>query len=367
MKFEEMDINKNIVDILKKENIVETTEIQKISIPIIKDSRDVMAQSETGSGKTLAFAIPIVEGVEKGEGIQALILTPTRELANQIEEEMKKIAGYKDLKIVNIHGGVPIAPQIKKLKTAEMVVGTPGRIIDHMRRGTINFSNVKYMVIDEADRMLDMGFIDDVGRIIRQTPKERQTMLFSATLPPEVKRLSARYMKKPEVLHTNRMVDPKLLNQFYLESEGKEKMNVLAKLIKKEKPEKCLIFTNTRVQADKVSKNLRLMGFSANVLHGGLNQARRDKIMANFRNGRIRILVATDVASRGLDVKEITHIFNYDVPGRAEDYIHRIGRTARAGKDGKAVTLLCRRDHAPFRRILNKFNLPIKRLNRQNI
>jgi len=367
MRFEDMGIHKEIVDILEREEIIEATEIQKISIPVIKNGKDIMAQSETGSGKTLAFAIPMVEEVEKDKGIQALILTPTRELANQIEGELRKIASYKELKIANIHGGVPIPPQIKKLRTAEIVVGTPGRILDHMRRGTIDFSGVKYMVIDEADRMLDMGFIDDVGRIIRQTPGERQTLLFSATLPPEVKRLSARYMKKPETIHTNRMVDPGLLNQFYLESEGREKMEMLARLIKRENPEKCLIFTNTRIEADRVSKKLRLMGFSANVLHGGLAQARRDRIMANFRNGRIRILVATDVASRGLDVKEITHIFNYDVPGRAEDYIHRIGRTARAGKDGKAVTLLSRRDHAPFRRILNKFNLPIKRINRQNL
>ncbi len=352
-----MNVDRDIIGILEKENIKEATEIQRLSIPLIRAGKDIIAQSETGSGKTLAFSIPIIENVD-GNGIEAVILTPTRELANQIEGEIKKISS---LAVANIHGGVPIAPQIKMLRYAAVVVATPGRMLDHIRRKTVDLSRVKMFVIDEADRMLDMGFIDDVEKIIKKTPKERQTMLFSATIPPEIKGLAARYMNNAEIILTKRMVDPKLLNQYYLESEEKDKINKIADLLKKEQPEKCLIFTNTRVKTDKVAKKLDSMGLKAASIHGGHTQARRDSIMNSFRNGNTKILVATDVASRGLDVKNITHVLNYDVPKNTDDYIHRIGRTARAGKAGKAITILARHDHAALRRIIRRYDIQIKK------
>ncbi len=352
-----MNVNKNIINILERENIIEATEIQRLTIPLIREGKDVIAQSETGSGKTLAFAIPIVERID-GKGIQAVILTPTRELANQIEEQFKKIC---ECSIANIHGGVPIMPQIKRLRYANIVVATPGRLLDHIRRRTIEFSNVKILVIDEADRMLDMGFIDDVKRIIKKMPGERQTMLFSATIPPEIKGLTTRYMKNAEIVLTKRMVDPKLLNQYYVESEEGCKIERMAELLRKEEPEKCLIFTNTRVKTDIVAKKLSLAGFKAASIHGGLSQARRDAIMNSFRKGKTKILVATDVASRGIDVKNISHVLNYDVPKNTEDYIHRIGRTARAGSAGKAITMLARHDHAALRRIIRRYGIEIQK------
>jgi len=357
MEFREMNVGMDIINILEKENIKDATEIQRLSIPLIRTGKDIIAQSETGSGKTLAFSIPIVENIN-GNGIEAVILTPTRELANQIENEIKKIC---ECNIANIHGGVPIVPQIKMLRYAAIVVATPGRMLDHIRRKTIDLSLVKMLVIDEADRMLDMGFIDDVERIIKKMPKERQTMLFSATIPPEIKGLAARYMKNAEIILTKRMVDPKLLNQYYLESEEDGKINKIADLLKKEEPEKCLIFTNTRVKTDRVAKKLNSMGLRAASIHGGHTQARRDSIMNSFRKGKIKVLVATDVASRGLDVKDITHVLNYDVPKNTEDYIHRIGRTARAGKAGKAITILAKHDHAALRRIIRRYDIQIKK------
>lgn len=359
MKFEEMNIDENIINILEKESIRKPTEIQRLALPIIKEGKDIIGQSETGSGKTLAFSIPIVENIEVGKGIQAVILTPTRELSNQIEKELLKISHFKGIKIANIHGGVPIAPQIRRLCHAEVVVATPGRMLDHMRRGTIKFSNVRYVVIDEADRMLDMGFIDDVEKIIKKMPKERQTMMFSATIPYEIKRLSARYMKNAAIIITKRMVDPNLLNQYYVECREEEKIDKLSKFL--DENVKCLIFANTRIKTDKIAKKLQAKGFKANGLHGGLSQARRDKTIADFRNGKIKILIATDVASRGLDIKDITYVFNYDVPKNSDDYIHRIGRTARAGKEGKAITLLSKQDHSPLRKIIRKYGLGIKK------
>jgi ATP-dependent RNA helicase DeaD len=251
-----------------------------------------------------------------------------------------------------IYGGVPIEPQTMGLRNADIVVGTPGRILDHVNRRTINLAHVRFLVVDEADRMLDMGFIEDVEKIINLTPKTRQTMLFSATIPDPVFRISKRYMRNPIRIRTQKYVRADLLNQVYYDVMDNEKFSLLVHLIKKEDPKLAMIFCGRRTTSDAVYKNLVSNGVNAKVIHGGLEQEKRERIMREMHAGNIRILVATDVASRGLDIKGVTHIFNYDVPEKSDDYIHRIGRTARVGKSGKAITLLSPSDHQNFRRIL---------------
>jgi ATP-dependent RNA helicase DeaD len=251
-----------------------------------------------------------------------------------------------------IYGGVPMEPQIMGLRNADIVVGTPGRILDHVNRRTINFAHVRFLVIDEADRMLDMGFIDDVEKIINITPRTRQTMLFSATIPDPVYRISKRYMKTPVRIRTQRYVKSEFLHQTYYDVMDNEKFSLLVHLVKKENPALAIVFCGRRTTSDAVYKNLNSNGINAKVIHGGLEQEKRERIMKEVHAGSIQVLVATDVASRGLDIKGVTHIFNYDVPEKSDDYTHRIGRTARAGKSGKAITLLAPADHQNFRRIL---------------
>jgi len=354
MTFESLGIDKKILEVLKRAGFEKPTPIQRECIPAIAQGKDIIAQPETGSGKTLAFAIPIMEKIEQGKGIQALIVTPTRELANQIHREFLKLTIYKMASIRAIYGGVPMEPQVMGLRNADVVVGTPGRILDHVNRRTVNFAHVRFLVIDEADRMLDMGFIDDVEKIVNITPRTRQTMLFSATVPDPVYRISKRYMKEPARIRTQRYVKADLLNQFYYDVMDNEKFSLLVYLIKKEDPKLAMIFCGRRTTADAVARNLAANGVNAKVIHGGLEQEKREKIMSEMHAGGINVLVATDVASRGLDIKGVTHIFNYDVPDKSDDYTHRIGRTARAGKSGKAITLLSPPDHQSFRRILQE-------------
>lgn len=352
MSFEKLGIEPRILDILRKAGFEKPMPIQRECIPLIKQGKDVIAQSETGSGKTLAFAIPIMEKVEHGKGIQALVVTPTRELANQITKEFLKLTAYKMAHITSVYGGVPIEPQIDSLRSADIVIGTPGRILDHLERRTINLSGVKYLVLDEADRMLDMGFIDDVERIIHYTPKHRQTMLFSATIPGPVHRISQRYMRSPVSIETDKNVKPELLRQVYYDVRENEKFSMLMHLIEKEKPKLALVFCGRRTTADAVARNLQANGVNAKVIHGGLEQGKREKIISDTHLGNVHVLVATDVASRGLDIKGITHVFNFDIPDKRDDYIHRIGRTARAGKSGLAVAIISDPDYDNFRRIL---------------
>jgi ATP-dependent RNA helicase DeaD len=352
MSFEKLGIEPRILDILRRAGFEKPMPIQRKCIPLVKEGKDVIAQSETGSGKTLAFAIPIMEKIERGKGIQALVVTPTRELANQITKEFLKLTAYKMVHITSVYGGVPIEPQIDALRTADVVIGTPGRILDHLERRTINLSNVRHLVLDEADRMLDMGFIDDVERIIRHTPRNRQTMLFSATIPGPVYGISQRYMEHPVSIETERHVKPEFLRQVYYDVMENEKFSVLVHLIRKENPKLAMVFCGRRHTADAVAKNLQIQGINAVVIHGGLEQNKRERIISDTHAGSVQVLVATDVASRGLDIKGVTHVFNYDVPDKKDDYIHRIGRTARAGKSGLAITILADPDYDNFRRIL---------------
>ncbi|MGB8215909.1 MAG: DEAD/DEAH box helicase [Candidatus Methanoperedens sp.] len=336
------------------------SEIQEKSIPLILAGKDVIAGSATGSGKTLAFAAGILQNSERGKGIQALVLTPTRELAEQVANALIKFSKYRPLEIIAVYGGVGISPQIKGLKTADVVVGTPGRILDHIERSTVKFGNVKTLVLDEADRMFDMGFKDDVERIIRKCPTERQTLLFSATITKDVVRLSRSHMKKPLQVSVDSFVDPKKLVQTYYEVGDEMKLSLLVHLLKHEDSDLVMVFCNTKRNTDKVAKNLRFSGIDAQAIHGGLTQGKRNDVMRSFHSGKSRVLVCTDVAARGLDIEGVSHVYNYDIPRESKQYIHRIGRTARAGAEGKAINILSRSDYDNFSAVLKENDVDIK-------
>ncbi len=362
MKFENMNIEESILGSLNDIGFEQPTRIQSETIPIIKQGYDVIGQSKTGSGKTAAFGIPLVEKVVKGDRIQALVLAPTRELALQIATDLKKFSRFKGLYIQTVYGGVSFGPQINGLRRAEIVVGTPGRILDHMQRGNMDLGNLRIFVLDEADRMIDMGFIDDIAKIERNIPKNRQTLLFSATMPDSLLRIRERFTRNAKKIKTKTKVEENILKQYYCDIDYKRKFSLLVHLIEQEKPNLAIIFCRTRRDSDLVARNLQDNGINATVLHGGLSQQRREKVMENFHKGITRFLVATDVAGRGLDIKNVTHIFNYNIPKNAEDYTNRIGRTARAGQPGKAISLLIKDDHDSFRRIIRNFSYDIKKM-----
>ena len=357
MSFEEMKIDSRLLQAIKEMKFTTPTEIQEKSLPPVLSGKDVIAQSMTGSGKTLVFAVSIIQSIESGKGIQALVLAPTRELANQISEEFRKLSKHKRVAIVEVFGGVSMEPQIHGLQRGEIVIGTPGRILDHMRRGTVNFSRTRTLVLDEADRMLDMGFIDDIRTIINQLPQQRQTMLFSATMPDEILYIARRYMHDPVRVKAQAHVAKHLLKQFYYDVKSEYKVSTLIHLIEKEKPTLAIVFCSTRTTTDIVAHNMEKRGIEARAIHGGLTQSRRTSVLEGFHRGRPHILVATDVAARGLDIKNVSHIFNFDIPKNAEEYTHRIGRTARIGKEGKAISMLSNHDHESFRKIFSKFEI----------
>ncbi|HLC39333.1 MAG TPA: DEAD/DEAH box helicase [archaeon] len=362
MKFEEMGIEENVLDSLSAIGFEKPTRIQLETIPIIKQGFDVIGQSETGSGKTAAFGIPLIEKVERNGKLQALVLAPTRELALQIEGDLRRFAQFKKLFIQAVYGGVSMSPQISGLRRAEIVVGTPGRVLDHMERGTLDASNLKIFVLDEADKMLDMGFVEDIQIIERHIPKNRQTLLFSATMPDTLEKIKEHFTRNAKKIRTEIQVREDLLKQFYCDIDQSSKFSLLVHLINKEKPKLGIIFCNSRREADSIAKNLQENGINATALHGGLTQNRREHIMQEFHRGIIEILVATDVAARGLDIKNVTHIFNFSIPRNIDDYANRIGRTARAGESGVAISLLSRDDHNLFRQILRTFSYNIEKM-----
>jgi len=366
MKFEEMNIEKSVSDSLVGMGFENPTKIQLETIPLIKQGFDVIGQSETGSGKTAAFGIPLVEKVVKSKGIQALVLAPTRELSIQIAKELSKFSHLKGLYIQTVYGGVSMEPQISGLRKAEIVVGTPGRMLDHMRRGTFDAKNIKIFVLDEADKMIDMGFIEDIEDIERNIPENRQTLLFSATMPDSLIEMRNRFTKNAKKIKTQTNVREDILKQYYCDVDYKMKFSILVHLINQEKPELAIIFCNSRRDAGSVARNLQYNDINATELHGGLTQQRRETVMESFHKGETKILVATDVAARGLDIKNVTHIFNYGIPKSAEDYTNRIGRTARAGETGKAISLLSRDDHDSFRRIIHSFSFEIEKMEVQD-
>ena len=340
----------------------EMTDIQKKSIPLIQEGKDVIGQSQTGSGKTAAFGFPMLEKVQYNHGIQSLVLVPTRELCEQLTSELIKFSKYKRTNITAIYGGVSISPQFGNLRHADIVVGTPGRILDHLQRGTINLSKVSILVLDEADKMFEMGFIDDVKRIISQVPRERQTLLFSATISNQVHDIVQNYMKNPAKIKVQSYVEQEKMAQYFYNVNSRDKFSFLIHILKNEPPKLAIIFCATRKRVDVVGTNLNKNGIRCLILHGGLSQNMRKKSIEMFHKNEAKVLVASDVAARGLDIKNVSHIINYDVPKTSKEYIHRIGRTARAGKEGKVISLISEPDHDNFRNVLGDRSLVVQQL-----
>ena len=361
--FAEMPISEKVQRAVADQGWETLTPIQALALPELLEGEDVVGLAQTGSGKTAAFAIPLIESLDrKPRGVQALVLVPTRELAAQAATEISGLSKYDPVRPVVLCGGVGIGPQIKALKNRSnsVVVGTPGRILDHLQRGTLRLDAVRYLVLDEADRMLDMGFAPDVGRILSHTPeKERQTALFSATMPAEIRGMVKRHMRSPRYL-TVKSEAPTVdtVEQVYYKMDGRDKTRALRALIDAEKDPVAIVFRRTKHGATKLHRQLEKSGYKAALLHGGKSQAQRTKTLEGFTKGRTRILVATNVASRGLDIPNVSHVVNYDLPEDTETYVHRIGRTARAGKEGVAVTLVGEAEVRDFEKI--RRSLPVE-------
>ncbi|MCM3627214.1 DEAD/DEAH box helicase [Paenibacillus glycanilyticus] len=363
-EFISMGIIPELTDVLQSNGITSPTPVQKKAIPVLLAGQDVIAQAQTGTGKTIAFTLPILQRIDVNkEQVQALILTPTRELAIQITSELKKLASAVGAKVLAAYGGQDVDAQIRKLNNApHIVVATPGRLTDHMRRETINLGKLKMLVLDEADQMLHMGFLPEVQNIVEQTPRARQTMLFSATMPDQIKRLAENYMKVPvdiKIQSANVTLDN--IKQLVIETTDRGRQKALISMIESQRPYLAVIFCRTKVRAKKLNKDLQDHGFESDELHGDLTQAKREQVMKRFRDAKLQILVATDVAARGLDVEGVTHVFNYDVPTDSEIYIHRIGRTGRAGQRGIAITIASPYDRAAVAHIERSINAILER------
>ncbi len=367
VKFSEMQLAKEIVDALNDAGLVEAFPIQETAMPHILNGEDVIGQAHTGSGKTFAFSLPIIQGIDPStKGVAALILVPTRELAVQVREHIKKVSKYTGVKSIPIYGGASLNMQIGSLRWGQqIVVATPGRLIDLMERRAISLRNVRYLVLDEADRMLDMGFINDIEFIIRHIPKHRQTLLFSATMPKEIIKLSEKYMKHPvKILLDEDEMSVDLIEQTYLVVEERSKLDHLTEILNQTKG-RVLIFCSTKRRTRFLSKDLYARGFRTVEIHGDLSQNQREHALMRFREGKTRILVATDVAARGIDIPMIEQVINFDVPMDPLMYFHRIGRTARAGESGKALTLVSQHQYDDFQNILKHTEAFVKQLNEE--
>ena len=362
--FRDFPIDKKIIRSIEEMGFEEATPIQEKVIPIVLEGKDVIGQAQTGTGKTAAFGIPLIELIDPEEqNIQGIVITPTRELAIQVAEELQKISKFKRVGVLAIYGGQEIDRQIRALKKKpQIIVGTPGRLQDHLRRRTIRLQEIRTVVLDEADEMLDMGFFEEIQVIMESIPEERQTLLFSATMPPKIKELAVRFLKNPEHIS----VIPKELtvpniDQLYVEVPEREKFDSLCRLIDIDNPELSIVFGRTKRRVDELSEGLVVRGYQAAGIHGDLTQRQRDDVMRKFREGHLDILVATDVAARGLDISGVTHVYNFDIPQDPESYVHRIGRTGRAGKKGVAVTFVVPREVEYLRTIERIAKTKLKR------
>ncbi len=363
-KFEELELNPAILRAVEEMGFEEMSPIQANAIPVILEGRDVVGQAQTGTGKTAAFGIPLLQKINpKERHLQAVVLCPTRELAIQVAEEIRKLGTFlHGIKILPVYGGQEISKQIRSLKSGvQIIIGTPGRVMDHMRRKTVKFDHVNMVILDEADEMLNMGFRDDIETILSETPQERQTVLFSATMPAPILEIARTYQKDAEMIRVvkKELTVPKI-EQYYYEVTPKNKEEVLSRLLDMYNPKLSLVFCNTKKQVDELTAALQGRGYFAEGLHGDLKQQQRDRVMHSFRNGKTEILVATDVAARGIDVDDVEAVFNYDVPQDDEYYVHRIGRTGRAGREGRAFTLVVGREIYKLKDIMRYCKTKIK-------
>lgn len=349
-----LGVGGHLVNILKKNGISDPTDVQTQVIPKAFAGEDIIAQSQTGTGKTLAFLLPILQKINiEAPYLQGLIITPTRELAIQITKEVEKYAPACNVNSLALYGGQDVERQIKRLKgSPHLIVGTPGRIADHILRKTVDFSHISMLVLDEADVTLNMGFIKEVEYIIKMTPGRRQTMLFSATIPKGLKNLAAQYMKKTELIRIqSRHVTLDEIQELIVETSEEGKIDALCSIIDKTNPFLAIVFCKTKARSSEVNDALLRKGYASDELHGDLSQAKRNHVMRRFRDAKLQILVATDIAARGLDIEGVSHIFNYDIPQDVESYIHRIGRTGRAGGTGVAYTFVTSKDHEALKMI----------------
>jgi ATP-dependent RNA helicase DeaD len=345
--FQELGLSKELMKAIRRMGFEQATPIQAETIPLSLQNKDVIGQAQTGTGKTAAFGIPLIEKIDiNSDTIQAIVVAPTRELAIQVSEELYKIGATKRVRVLPIYGGQDIERQIRALKKRpHVIVGTPGRIIDHINRKTLHLQHVHTVVLDEADEMLNMGFIDDIEAILSQVPAERQTLLFSATMPEPIRRIAERFMNNPHLVKVKakEMTVPNI-EQYYLEIHEKKKFDTLTRLLDIQAPELAIVFGRTKRRVDELAEALNLRGYAAEGIHGDLSQAKRLSVLRKFKEGSIEILVATDVAARGLDISGVTHVYNFDIPQDPESYVHRIGRTGRAGKTGVAMTFVTPRE-----------------------
>lgn len=368
MNFKELGISEALIQVLKNSGITQPTPVQAESIRHIKDGRDVIGEAQTGTGKTLAFLLPIFENISSStDSVQALIVTPTRELAIQITEEALKLKEAKDINILAAYGGKDIGSQLKKLKgSIHLIIATPGRLLDHLERKTIDLSNLKTFVLDETDQMLLMGFKNEVDAIIKKTSKKRQTLCFSATINSEVKRLAYRYMKDPLTVSIKNEGEVTLnaIKQHVVETTDRRKQDALCTVLDQDNPFMAIIFCRTKRRVDELEVALYRRGYNCEKLHSDILQSKRERIMKAFRNADFQYLIATDVASRGLDISGVSHIYNYDIPESVEGYIHRIGRTGRAGEEGYSCLFIDPKNKVMLEEIEKsiKFKIPRREL-----
>ena len=355
LSFSDLKISKNIKDAVKKMGFEEPTPIQALAIPVALKGKDVIGQAQTGTGKTVAFGIPILEKIFiKDKTPQAIIICPTRELSIQVAEELGRLSSFvKGLHILPVYGGQPIGRQIRVLKKGvHIIIGTPGRLIDHIQRKTLDLSGIETVVLDEADEMLDMGFREDIEKILKFTPKHRQTLLFSATIPKQIKKLTHMYQNNPKHLKiAHHIMTAPEIEQFYYETRERMKLETFSHVMDIYDINLALVFCNTKRKVDRLVRDLKSRGYSVDGIHGDMRQTQRDRVMGKFRKGKIEILVATDVAARGIDVPDVEAVFNYNVPNNNEYYVHRIGRTGRAGKTGYAFTFVAGKEIYRLREI----------------